>query len=767
MGAPEDLTAVRFFLVLAAVDAKLLKRDDAWALVKRQGVSKATAQLLVREPAVKADIQNAVDAAIDWLREEAQRRHLLEALGRLRVKSDLVPSTPIRQVDGWWPVCEVIAQKNKATLVTAELLYKAILQAVSMVASPATESAREELRRLSERGINAAHAGAEGPRAAKDITYPPSPVTIGMPRNGDSGADEPGAGDAARVPADEAFGGVDGKPTDTSEDDTATTASAPLQLDGVATAFPDTTETADALNRENTALAIAELISDPEQDGPLTIAIMGDWGAGKTWLLGRIREFATQLAGDRTFRFAEFSAWHYEHCDSMAAALTQVVVEALSAFKPCAWIRRLVLSLRFHYRLNRRVVLGGAALFVLASAMFFLGMASVVMLHDSEGKWLAKALGVGSVGTGFGLFVPFVRWVWKGIAHPFGQNTKSYLDLPRYGKHLGVAEILRQHVKTLIDLRLREQEDRLVVIVEDLDRCRPESIATTLDAIRLVMDEQRVVAIIAMDPRIALSAMAKQYKDVAGGLRAPSQVARDYLGKIVQVPLRIGRPTEHDIEDFIANKLFDGAIGADASDDDEDGSASDQAAADDGRVDARKRTRGGSRHQQTRTGGVSELVGARTVNYRGSLDAAEREGGRTALSEASVMRHSTDEQRWFQSLTAEFSFDNPRMLTRLRNSYRLLRRLRRHYPERLRQELPDDMGIMRLLFWREFVAQQRNDHRKALLGAVAAEDENRVFNTESTDRVVAAMRSWRRGLGPVSYEAGSCFVAQVVLPAYE
>ena len=81
-----------------------------------------------------------------------------------------------------------------------------------------------------------------------------------------------------------------------------------------------------------------------------------------------------------------------------------------------------------------------------------------------------------------------------------------------------------------------------------------------LDAIRLVMTIPNVIVMICIDHRIAFKAIERHYRTLAeeenGSSRSSAEVARDYLGKIIQLPVRL-EPVKHGIlEKYVYEKLF-------------------------------------------------------------------------------------------------------------------------------------------------------------------------------------------------------------------
>jgi len=70
-----------------------------------------------------------------------------------------------------------------------------------------------------------------------------------------------------------------------------------------------------------------------------------------------------------------------------------------------------------------------------------------------------------------------------------------------------------------------------------------------------------VIVCIAVDHRIALRAIAQQYDKLASDKRPKEAIARDYLGKIIQLPIRLGRAPN--VDGFIDGRLFTEVIDKD------------------------------------------------------------------------------------------------------------------------------------------------------------------------------------------------------------
>lgn len=79
---------------------------------------------------------------------------------------------------------------------------------------------------------------------------------------------------------------------------------------------------------------------------------------------------------------------------------------------------------------------------------------------------------------------------------------------------------------------------QLIVLIDDLDRCLPDTAIETLEAIRLFVFTARTAFVIAADEAMIEYAVRKHFPDLPDST-GPRDYARNYLEKLIQVPFRI------------------------------------------------------------------------------------------------------------------------------------------------------------------------------------------------------------------------------------
>jgi predicted KAP-like P-loop ATPase len=85
----------------------------------------------------------------------------------------------------------------------------------------------------------------------------------------------------------------------------------------------------------------------------------------------------------------------------------------------------------------------------------------------------------------------------------------------------------------------------LVLFIDNLDRCLPDAAIGTLEAVRLFLFMPRTAFIIAADEDMIRHSVAKHFKD------PQASHVRDYLDKVIQVPLRVPQVGAEDLRAYM------------------------------------------------------------------------------------------------------------------------------------------------------------------------------------------------------------------------
>jgi predicted KAP-like P-loop ATPase len=225
------------------------------------------------------------------------------------------------------------------------------------------------------------------------------------------------------------------------------------------------------LRFEEYAKAIAGAVKsgNPPQ---FTIGLYGPWGSGKTSLLKAIERI---LGQESDVIAVFFDAWRYEKSEHIIVPLLYSIyssVEKHQDKKVSDLLKRALQSTV--YGLSFQIGIAGQGLKLSG--------------QDFADKWESEDL-------------------LPALDEAFDRPFNELRELPN---------VLR--------------EGRIVVLIDDLDRCSPEKVVSVLESINLVMDVPGFIFVLALDYDVLVRAINEKYKHVSGD---------EFVQKIIQLPFRV------------------------------------------------------------------------------------------------------------------------------------------------------------------------------------------------------------------------------------
>ena len=401
----------------------------------------------------------------------------------------------------------------------------------------------------------------------------------------------------------------------------------------VAGAASDRPSATDQLNFSDYAQAFAEIIASEDTEPPLTIGIYGSWGIGKSSLLEMIAgEFENPEAGSTPVHVVEFNAWEYNSSEKIWPALVRRVMEEMERRAQWTqWARfwdTVKRNLGREWR-RRRAPLAVAVLAVLAVAVV-----AAVQLELSSELILAALAALGISGA--------AKVISDVATNPVSKWVGTLVERDEYGEELPYMREIRADLRFLAEeMRGDGEQPRILVTIDDLDRCEPEKAVEVLQAVNQLLDFDAFVVCLGIDARVITAAVEAHYDQLLGEAGASGY---EYLDKIVQIPFRIPTPTPAEIESFLAAQM---PIRLDVPE-----------------VEA----------LATPTGAESDAGAAYGVRPDGLGTAGDEGAQREAEPLTSTTQFSRNEVDGFREL-APYIRSNPRHVKRLINVYRMVRTL--------------------------------------------------------------------------------------------
>ena len=270
----------------------------------------------------------------------------------------------------------------------------------------------------------------------------------------------------------------------------------------------------DLLYYEAVAKTVVRVVSE-KSDEPLSVGVHGDWGAGKSSILMMVEQ---TFKDDERVLCIRFNGWLFQGFDDAKTVLIETIVEELMKSRSG----------------SQKVIDQGKKLYRRINWM--------KMARKAGAYGMTVATGIPHPDTLSDLYAAATSVVKTGAEAISVDSLKSVVDSA--GAYLKDAEAestpqqmheFRQEFETLLEVA---DIDRLVVLVDDLDRCLPETAIGTLEAIRLFLFVPRAAFVIAADEGMIEYCVRQHFPDLPTAT-GPATYARNYLEKLIQVPFRL------------------------------------------------------------------------------------------------------------------------------------------------------------------------------------------------------------------------------------
>jgi len=96
-------------------------------------------------------------------------------------------------------------------------------------------------------------------------------------------------------------------------------------------------------------------------------------------------------------------------------------------------------------------------------------------------------------------------------------------------------------------------EPRVVLYIDDLDRCPPDRVAEVMEAVQLLLRTKLFIVVLGLDTRYVTLALEKEYSEILRHEGDPSGL--DYIEKILQIPYRVPPIREDKVRSFLQKQM--------------------------------------------------------------------------------------------------------------------------------------------------------------------------------------------------------------------
>lgn len=273
-------------------------------------------------------------------------------------------------------------------------------------------------------------------------------------------------------------------------------------------------------------ISMTKDIIENDELTPSSIGVYGDWGSGKSSLAEMALK---ELSHNDEYVCLKFNGWLFEGYEDAKTALIGSILDKISEQKKpkdkaLDALNRLYKSIDFFKLASKGV------------------------------KYGADFLITGGVGTVADLTLQSViSKVKENNLQGNVSEDQIKQSLEATFKNSEIRDNLKSFQDDFKELLDKTNIKKLVVFIDELDRCNHDTILETLEAIRLFLFAPGTSFILGADERQVMYAVRKKFPEIEGN---HIDIGKEYLEKMIQYPIKIPQLGIKEVEYYITCLLF-------------------------------------------------------------------------------------------------------------------------------------------------------------------------------------------------------------------
>ena len=297
--------------------------------------------------------------------------------------------------------------------------------------------------------------------------------------------------------------------------------------------WPDKETEIDYLNFGYMVDLIADIATNRELS-PSTIGLYGDWGSGKSSLMKLVqKEIEEKYPKNEKKKDTvktlciEFNGWLFEGYEDTKTSLCGAILDALADKKRFSkevtdYAKELIKKIDINKILGKGVKYG-LDLFLSGGIGILtdLSLSSLLStIKSNAGEVQAKDI--------------------EEILSMLKKNDKTRTEIKNF----------RNEFKDLVK---KSKVENVVVFIDELDRCLPDTVLEVFEAMRLFLFVEGMSFVIGADERLIQYSIKSKYKEGPGN---NLDIGKEYLEKVIQYPLYIPQLTRAEVNQYLACLLL-------------------------------------------------------------------------------------------------------------------------------------------------------------------------------------------------------------------
>lgn len=293
-------------------------------------------------------------------------------------------------------------------------------------------------------------------------------------------------------------------------------------------------------------------IADSKSENIPMIGVFAPWGRGKSYFLNLIfqqlesrkEKWYHSFFGRNTtknYKIIKFNAWKYQDTPAIWAYLYETIYHQTSWWQKCwLYIKKNVLSYKF------------LLLALLISFSWLIGY--LLNKYTSILDAVSNLKAIGGIGTIVTVVFSFVLTLKDNPISAL-KIIQKYTRRKSYNDCLGIQNAIESDLEDLLGV-LQFKKDRVLLCVDDIDRCSTEKMVNIVDSLRTVLENDiirdRLIVICSIDIEKLMHGYRSMYKDF---ISESEEVIREQIDKVFIFSLGLAKLGPIQLDEYLRKLL--------------------------------------------------------------------------------------------------------------------------------------------------------------------------------------------------------------------
>lgn len=283
-------------------------------------------------------------------------------------------------------------------------------------------------------------------------------------------------------------------------------------------------------------------IATSKTESTRMLGIFGPWGRGKTYFFKQLKaDLEDKQRHTLKYKIVEFNAWKYQDTPALWAYLYETI------YKSSSWLEKTINFIRQTIQINDVIIY-----FLILVVGWLIGW----FVSEHSNNVIREFL--------VSIKIPASAiYLFSGIAYTLVEKPvtvrriiKRYTSRKSYKNYLGIQNEIEENLQKLLQsMVLCPSKSRVILYVDDIDRCPSRKMVSLIEALRTVLEnpkiQERLIVICSIDEKKLLQSYKQEL--IANGFNQEqsNQLSREQLDKLFLFGIKLADLDSTQLQEYL------------------------------------------------------------------------------------------------------------------------------------------------------------------------------------------------------------------------